>query len=123
MKRMIFAVLLLVSDCGGPGAPTYTYDDIKQPHGRDRSDAALQRATAFCDARATRAVNAPAFDQCMLGRGWRYSHTVAGKSPWCYAGVYNCAGDDTACLADEKNLEKTYDLCPDVITDPAPAAR
>ena len=123
MKRFVLAMLVFLGGCGEPGAQTASYTDVQQPHGQERSDSALQHATEFCDARTPRSVNAQVFDQCMLTRGWRYDYTVAGKSPWCYAGVHDCDGEDSACLADPAHLQRVYDLCPDQIIDTAPSGR
>ncbi len=123
MKRFVLAMLVVLGACGEPGTQTASYTDVKQPSGHQRSDSALQRATDFCDTRTPRGVNAQVFDQCMLTHGWRYDYTVAGKSAWCYAGVHDCDGEDSACLADPGHLQAVYDLCPDQIIDAAPSRR
>jgi hypothetical protein len=59
------------------GSPTgvvgsFTYADVLRPKGRARGDAAEQVATRACDRGNSANIGGPAFDACMLERGWRF---------------------------------------------------
>jgi hypothetical protein len=76
MKRMIIFAAMLVIMTSGARADTSIYNNVlKQPRGDD----ALQADGQICDQRfgvvQNGATTSARYKKCMLGRGWRYSHT------------------------------------------------
>jgi len=51
---------------------SFTYVDVLRPKGQARGDAAEQIATRTCDRGNSAKIGGPAFDACMLARGWRF---------------------------------------------------
>jgi hypothetical protein len=81
MKRLALVTLLLLGGALNAQADNDVYDNItKHP----RSDEVLQADTYYC----SQALGAPqsgtptpkVYKRCMLGRGWRYNHTVRDHS-------------------------------------------
>ena len=81
MKRLALVTLLLLGGALSARADNDVYDNItKHP----RSDEVLQADTYYC----SQALGAPqsgtptsrAYKRCMLGRGWRYNHTVRERA-------------------------------------------
>ncbi len=63
------------TEVSSPGAAigAYVYDDVLRPHGRQRSSAVKKTDGDFCDHGDQENIGGPAFDACMLARGWRFS--------------------------------------------------
>jgi hypothetical protein len=81
MKRLCLIVMVLLGSALNAHADNDIYDDIaKHPRG----DAALQADTEAC----SQALGAPqngkptsrGYKRCMLGRGWRFNHTVRERA-------------------------------------------
>ena len=77
MKRLGLIAVLLLGGALNAYADNDVYNNtMKQARGND----ALQVDTAICDQRFGAPQNGTAtsrqYKSCMLGRGWRYSHTV-----------------------------------------------
>ncbi len=80
-----YGLMLAVTGCvssgaGTPDAGTYTYVDILKPHGHARGEAAEQAATRICDAGVPQNIGTAAFNRCMRGRGWRFTHFAAAPA-------------------------------------------
>jgi hypothetical protein len=76
MKRTILLIALLAMTTPSARADTSIYTNVlKQPRGDD----ALQADGQYCDQRfgavQNGATTSARYKKCMLGRGWRYSHT------------------------------------------------
>jgi hypothetical protein len=81
MKRLALARLLLVGGALNARADSDVYDNItKQP----RNGEVLQADTSYCSQSPGAPQNgtptSKAYKRCMLARGWRYKHTVRGRS-------------------------------------------
>jgi hypothetical protein len=77
MKRLGLVAMLLLSGTLNAYAVNDIYNNItKHP----RSDDVLQTATSYCSqmlgAPQSGTPTSRQYKNCMLGRGWRYSHTV-----------------------------------------------
>ena len=81
MKRLALVTLLLLGSALNAHADSDVYDNItKHP----RNDEVLPADTSYC----SQSLGAPqngtptskAYKRCMLARGWRYKHTVRGRS-------------------------------------------
>lgn len=76
MKRTILVIALLAMTTLSARADTSVYSNVlKQPRGDD----ALQADGEVCDQRLgavqNGATTSARYKKCMLGHGWRYSHT------------------------------------------------
>lgn len=81
MKRLGLIALLMLGGALSAHAGNDTYNNtMKQP----RRDDALQVDTAVCnqqDGTPRKGTPTPrAYKQCMLGRGWRFSHSVRERA-------------------------------------------
>ena len=81
MKRLALVTLLLLGGALSARADNDVYDNItKHP----RSDEVLQADTSYCSqtlgAPQSGTPTSKAYKRCMLGRGWRYSHTVRERA-------------------------------------------
>jgi hypothetical protein len=77
MKSLALAAVLLVGSICSASADQDIYNNITRHH---RGDDVLQVDTAYCDEQIGTPQNGvptpQAYKQCMLKRGWRFSHTV-----------------------------------------------
>lgn len=77
MKRTALVILLLLGGAAAAQADNDIYNNtLKQP----RDDDALHADNAVCDAQfgapQNGTVTSRQYRQCMLSRGWRFSHTI-----------------------------------------------
>jgi len=81
MKRLVLVTLLLLGSVLSAKADNDVYDNITR---HPRSDAVLQADTLYCSqhlgAPQSGTPTSKAYKKCMLGRGWRYSHTVRDRA-------------------------------------------
>jgi hypothetical protein len=81
IKRVALATLLLVGGAFSAQADNDVYNNIWKQR---RGDAALQVDTEYCSdelgAPQNGTTTSRAYKSCMLGRGWRFSHTVRERS-------------------------------------------
>jgi hypothetical protein len=81
MKRLALMAVILLGSVLSAQADNDVYNNtLKQPRGDD----ALHADNAICDAQFGAAQNGIAtsreYKRCMLGRGWRISHTVRERT-------------------------------------------
>jgi hypothetical protein len=78
---LLFPFALAACDATSQSA-AFTYADAWNPHGRPRSDAALQVDTRACDAktRGGQAYGSPKFKACMRAHGWKFDAVEAASS-------------------------------------------
>jgi hypothetical protein len=78
---LLFPFALAACDATSQSA-SFTYADAWNPHGRPRSDAALQVDTRTCDAKSRGGANddSPKFKACMRAHGWKFDAVEAASS-------------------------------------------
>ncbi len=78
---LLFPFALAACDATSQSA-SFTYADAWNPHGRPRSDAALQVDTRACDAKSRGGANdgSPKFKACMRARGWKLDAVEAASA-------------------------------------------
>jgi hypothetical protein len=89
MKRLGLTAVLLLGSVLSAHADNDIYNNVlKQPRGDD----ALHADNAVCDAQLGAPQNgvptSREYKRCMLGRGWRFSHTVRERSVQNRNGMY-----------------------------------
>jgi hypothetical protein len=76
MKRTIItAALPIATTLATQARPVDAYYDLIRPNGHPRSDAIHQRDMDYCHVQTGQrryALDGPAFQQCMLGHGYRH---------------------------------------------------
>jgi hypothetical protein len=81
MKRLALITLLLLGGALNAQADSDIYSNTTRHR---RSDAVLQADTSYCSEQlgATKEGMAPSRDyrDCMLARGWRYSHSIRERA-------------------------------------------
>jgi hypothetical protein len=81
MKRLSLVTLLLLGTALNAYADNDVYDNITKHR---RSDDVLQADTSTCSqmlgAPRNGTPTSKAYKSCMLGRGWRYNHTVRERA-------------------------------------------
>jgi hypothetical protein len=77
MKHLVLAALMLIGSICSASADQDVYNDMSK---HPRNNAVLQADTEYCKEQVGAPMNGvptpQAYKQCMLGRGWRFSHTV-----------------------------------------------
>ena len=77
MKRTIMgAILILGGTLGAAHADAWVFRDTLRPHGHDRSLAVKRADGRRCGASHNMFTDSPAFEQCMLARGWVFDHAM-----------------------------------------------
>jgi hypothetical protein len=89
MKRLVLVAVLLLGGALNAQADNDIYNNtLKQVRGDD----ALHADNAICDAQFGAPQNGvatpPQYKRCMLGRGWRFSHTVRERTTQSRNGMY-----------------------------------
>ncbi len=79
-KIRFYGLMLVLMVCGminGALGATFSYKDIRKPHGRVRGLEALTSDAHFCDQKVgpQKDLVTSEYNKCMLSRGWRFSHT------------------------------------------------
>jgi hypothetical protein len=89
MKRLVLIAVLLLGGALSAQADNDIYNNtLKQARGDD----ALHADNALCDAQFGAPQNGTltsmAYKRCMLGHGWRFSHTVRERTTQSQNGMY-----------------------------------
>ena len=105
----IFLLPFTLAACDATGqAAGFNYQDAWNPHGRARSEAALQLDTRACDAKAGARENygSPKFKSCMRAHGWKLnpvesasSSDASSDSPSAYVAPPDSSSSDDATQA------------------------
>jgi hypothetical protein len=81
MKHLVLAALMLIGSICSASADQDVYNDMSK---HPRNNAVLQADTEYCKEQVGAPMNGvptpQAYKQCMLGRGWRFSHTVRERT-------------------------------------------
>jgi hypothetical protein len=81
MKHLVLISLLLLGSAISAQADNDIYNNTLRQH---RGDDALHVDTAICDAQfgapQNGTVTSRAYKSCMLGHGWRFSHTIRERA-------------------------------------------
>jgi hypothetical protein len=89
MKRLSLMTLLLLGSVLGAHADNDIYTNTQK---QARGDDALHADNAVCDAQFGAPQNGTLtsrdYKRCMLGRGWRFSHTVRERTAQSRNGMY-----------------------------------
>jgi len=83
-RTIITTVLLLGALVGAHASSLDTYRDLIRPNGHPRSNAIHQADLDFCYRRTGASryrPDTPAFKQCMLGRGYRWTSVRIERTP------------------------------------------
>jgi hypothetical protein len=73
-------VLIGYDTTNGAIGATFSYNDIRKPHGHERGLAELVVDAKFCDQKVGIQTDhiTPKYNKCMLSRGWRFGHIEQG---------------------------------------------
>jgi hypothetical protein len=82
MKRLCLVAILLLGSALSASADNDIYNNItKYPRGDDALQADTSACTQMLGAPQNGAPTSKAYKSCMLGHGWRFSHTVRERAP------------------------------------------